>query len=115
MKKIYEECLQEYGYEETFPKCDARILFNSDEKGITDILVARFDQSEKQQHLYKKFRSDIGNCLRDWNEWTLSDVLIKLLIFHNIDRALKIKLLLELSRIEEWRESVAPSIFRLLN
>ncbi|HEY3527506.1 MAG TPA: hypothetical protein VGK47_15020 [Nitrososphaeraceae archaeon] len=114
--EAYEDCLKQYGYSECFPKNEARILFKTGELGIiTDILVERFRCSEENQHLYQEYKMDIGNCLSDWDKWTLSDVLIKFFVFYGIHHECHIKALMELSKVREWRPAVAPWIYRWFN
>lgn len=116
IKNIYEECLHQHGYSDYFLKMEARILFKVDKLGkITDILVARFKKPDENQHLYKEYSQDIGNCLSEWKTWTLSDVLIQLFIFYEISSNLRIKTLMELSKIYEWRKNLSPWIYRLMN
>jgi hypothetical protein len=118
IREAYEECLSQYGYgiDNCFPKNEARILFKTNELRITsDIHVAQFKNPEDNQHLYKEFCKDIGNCLADWDKWTLSDVLIKFFVFYGLTEECKIKALLELSKILEWRPEVAHHIYRWYN
>lgn len=118
-KEAYEDCLQMHGAS-PFPKSQARILFkiNDEEnsKGlISDILVAQFKNPEDNNHLYKEWPQDIGNCIVDWEKWSLSDVLIKIFVFYGVTYECRIKVLLQLSKIEEWRPYVAGWIYSWFN
>lgn len=113
-KKIYDECFENLGYLETFPKEHARILWNINLKNgeVKDLLVEDFKNCEEKQYLYKEYNLDIGNCLSDWDGWTLTDVLLKIFCGNDVIFDLRKKVLLELSKVEEWRPELAPWIYR---
>jgi len=111
----YEECLRSLGYVEAYPKNQIRILFSCEQGTINDILVCPFRTPEENHHLYKHYSQDIGNFLSGWEEWTLSDVLFKIFIFYELKNECKLKLMLELSKVKEWREDVAPHIYKWMN
>lgn len=117
--EAYEDCLKQYGSGFHFPKKDARILFNTqtDLKSslTTDILVERFKSPSDNEYLYEQYSFDIGNCLSNWDEWTLCDVLIKLNIFWGLHPNCRIKSLLQLAKITEWRGDIAPWVYRWFN
>lgn len=111
---IYDEFLEKEGYVDTFPMKNARILFQCKNGQIQDLIVEEFteENTEKKQYLYKKYSFDIGNCLSDWNEWTLSDVLIKIFVSYGVPFEIRKKILFELSKVEEWRPHLAFWIWR---
>lgn len=62
-------------------KKDARILWNTKDGKITSLLVAEFLQDPEtylynNQHLYKTYKKDIGNCLSDWDKMTNGEILL---------------------------------------
>ena len=104
MKEFFESI----GYGTTFLKKDARVLWNENnsEGGnweFIDLIVEEFCDPIHKQHLHKKYRFDFGNSLIDWKDWTLQDVLVKLFVFGNIPEKLKKKVILQLSKVQEWR------------
>lgn len=111
-KDLYEEFLQDKG-SFSFPKSEARILFKCEErKGLTsDILVAQFKNPGDNRHLYQVWPLDIGNCITEWEDWSLNDVLIKIFVFYGVEEECRLKVLLELSKIEEWRPYLAAWIY----
>lgn len=116
--EAHEECLKEKGYIEHFPKAEARILFRKKDKdadGIQEVLVARFSTPKENQHLYNQYLSDIGNCLHDWGQWQLSDILIKFIVFYPLNNDQKIQAFMELSKITEYRPIIARYVYRYLN
>ena len=115
MRKIakeYTDFLENEGYSETFPKSNARILFNSKHGKIEDLIVEDFSNVEGKQYLYKNYSLDIGNCLSDWCDWTFSDVLIKIFVSYHVPSGIRKKIIYELSKVEEWRPHVAFWIWR---
>lgn len=118
MKKItpkYKEFLAEQGYATTFPKKNARVLFNTKQGKIEDLIVEEFENPEEKQSLYKKYQLDFGNCLSDWCDWELSDVLLKIFFSYQVPVQLRKKVLFELSRVQEWRPHLAFWIWRKFN
>ncbi len=115
MKKVckhYLEFLALEGYATTFPKKNARILFNTKHGKITNFLVEEFDNPESKQYLYEEYSLDFGNCLSDWDDWSFSDVLIKIFVSYEVHDTIRKNILFELSKVEEWREHVAFWIYR---
>lgn len=115
MRKIHDNCLEflaSEGYAPTFPKEHARILFNTKLGEIQDLIVEDFSSPEKKQYLYSDYNSDFGNCLSDWCDWSFSDVLIKIFVSYTASAVIRIKILFELSRVEEWRPHLAFWIHR---
>ncbi len=108
----YLEFLNEQGYGETFPQRNARILFRSKNGKITDLIVEEFSNPEIKSFLYKKYLSDFGNCLSDWADWSLTDVLIKIFVSFEVPFEIRKKILFELSKVEEWRPQLAFWIWR---
>ena len=114
--EAHEECLKEKGYIEHFPKAEARILFKEKAmEGIQEVLVARFSNAKENQHLYRQYQSDIGNCLNDWDQWQLADILIKFFVFYPLNNDQKIQAFMELSKITEYRPIIARYVYRYLN
>ena len=115
-QKAHEECLKEKGYIDHFPKAEARILFKEKAmEGIQEVLVARFSNPKENQHLYQHYQSDIGNCLHDWDQWQLADILIKFFVFYPLNNDQKIQAFMELSKITEYRPIIARYVYRYLN
>lgn len=112
MKNVYIEFLESEGYETTFLKKNARILFNTKNEKINDLIVENFENNESKQYLYNIYSSDIGNCLSDWEDWSFSDVLIKIFVSYVIPIEIRKKILFELSKVEEWRPQLAFWIWR---
>ncbi len=114
MHKDYLEFLNSQGYEVTFPKKNARVLCEIKHGKIIDLIVEEFktDDIESKQYLYKKYSFDFGNCLSDWDDWSFSDVFIKIFVSYHVPGELRKKILFELSKVEEWREHVAFWIYR---
>src|SRR5574338_685659 len=99
MKKIadeYEEFLAQEGYATTFPQKNARVLFNAKHGKITDLIVEKFENPESKQHLYNHYSLDIGNCLSDWDDWSFSDILIKIFVSYQVPFEVRKKILFEL-------------------
>ena len=59
-------------------KEDIRILWNESETGkICEFLIQEFPEDSPElwdQSVYKRFRKDVGNCLKPWNKWTITDI-----------------------------------------
>lgn len=108
----YLEFLAFEGYATTFPKKNVRILFNSKNGQITDLIVEEFENPESKQYLYKTYSLDIGNCLCDWDEWSFSDVLIKIFVSYQVHNEIRKKILFELSKVDEWRPHLALWIWK---
>ncbi len=115
MKPEYEEFLNEQGFDVTFPKENARILWNCKEGKLVDLVVEDFSDPQSKHHLYKKYSFDVGNCLSDWEDWEFSDVLIKIFISYEVPLNMRIKILFQLSKVHEWREAVAFWLWRNAN
>ena len=109
---VYEDFLCDQGYSQTFPKSNARVLFNSKFGKINDLIVEEFSDPEKKQSLYEVYNLDFGNCLSDWDEWDFSDVLIKIFVSYDVPSNIRKKILFELSKVEEWRPHLAFWIWR---
>lgn len=112
ISKAYLDFLDREGYGETFLQKDVRILFNVKHGTLTDLIVERFEKDECKLLLYKIYDSDIGNCLSDWDDWTFSDVLIKIFVSYQVPAKIRKKILFELSKVEEWRPHLAFWIWR---
>lgn len=84
---------------------------------ITDYRVEDFspDQIEKKQYLYKKFSFDFGNCLSNWDEWTLTDVLLKTFVSYHVEPSMKEHIIFQLFTVKEWQEPLFPWIYRNFN
>ena len=108
----YEEFLIDYGCCSKFPKKDSRILFKVNEGKIYDVLVEYFPFPGDKDYLYKEWPSDIGNCLSDWDQWNLIDVLMKLFFMYKVSQEAETKIYLQLCKIEEFRNELAPWIYR---
>ena len=108
----YEEFLIEYGCCSKFPKKDSRILFKVFEGKIIDLLVEYFPNPGDKDYLYKEWPSDIGNCLGDWDKWTLTDVMMKLFFMNKVSEEMHTKIYMQLCKIQEFRKELAPWIFR---
>ena len=108
----YIRFLEYEGFNQTFPKDNARILFNDKNGKITDLIVEEFKNPDKKQYLYEKYSSDFGNCLGDWIDWTFSDVLIKIFVSYEVPYQIRKKILFELSKVTEWRPHLSFWIFR---
>jgi len=93
-------------------KKDIRILWNTDDNGnITELIVAKFTEEDNPQYLYKKYSSDVGNCLAGWDNWLISDILFSIFIQHgSIDAKSRIKNFRELLKIKEVYEDQKNSI-----
>lgn len=115
MRKIadeYTEFLEQEGYTETFPQSNARVLFKAKHGKIEDLIVEEFSNPESKQFLYKKYDLDFGNCLSDWDDWSFSDVLVKIFVSYQVPAEIRKKILFELSKVEEWRPQIAFWIWR---
>jgi len=88
-------------------KKDARILFNVDDaRIITDFLVEEFTPQNNPQHLYDFYKKDIGNCLHNWEDWTLALILKKFLIEYGISQSEKYGFIANLCKVDEWRKEL---------
>jgi len=109
MKYFYES----YGYGETIPKKNSRILFDVKEGEIKDLIVEEFANPGEKQFLYNKYSYDIGNCLSNWEEWKLSDVLIAIFVsYKTVPTSLRLRILMQLSKIEEFRPLLHHWIYK---
>lgn len=94
MKKIHKDYLDflaKEGYAETFPQANVRILFNTKDGKVEDLIVEDFSDIEEKKYLYKKYSFDIGNCLSDWSDWSFSDVLIKIFVSYEVPTEIRKK------------------------
>lgn len=110
--EVYDEFFENEGYAGTFLKKHSRILWNVKNGEIIDLLVEDFLDVESKQFLYNKYSYDIGNCLSDWDEWELSDVLIKIFVSYVVPKDVVKKILFEISKIEEWRPNLSLWIYK---
>jgi hypothetical protein len=108
-KRVCNVALEEKGHTEVFDKKDIRILyeFNRDTRKMTGFLVAYFPDPSYNQQLYRVYSCDFGNCNSDWDEWTLTDVLVKVFVSLHVPFNLREKILLELCKVKEWRPEIA--------
>lgn len=93
------------------PKKDVRILWNeefSEKYGtnvIVDLIVVGFYKDNPENwptHLYDIYDYDTGNCWVNWDETSLKDIFLMLLVEKEyIDLNVKRKAILELFKIEE--------------
>ena len=112
MKKEYEDFLIERGFGETILKKNARILWQCENGQMINLIVGEFTTPGEHHHLYDIYSFDIGNCLSDWEDWTLSDVLIKIFVSYIVPVDLRIKILFQLTKIKEFRDDLAFWIWR---
>lgn len=95
-------------------KKNARIHWTSSGT-ITDLVVYSVPDSETSNWLCeankKTYYSDIGNCLSNWSDWQLSDVLLKLLGYGFESKDVLWKAMAELSKIREFRERVIDHFY----
>jgi len=63
-------------------------------------------------HLYKTYSSDFGNCLLNWEQWTLSDVLIKIFVSDIVPPSIRINIMLELAKVKEWQMELCIWIYK---
>lgn len=102
-KNLIKEFFRLQGYPETIAKAHVRILWIAKDCVIEDLVVEEFSESNNQYILYEKYTHDIGNCLSNWEEWTLADVLLKIFVSYQVPYEVRKKVLLELSKVDEWR------------
>lgn len=107
MKEDTYDYLEELGYTEFYPRENVRILFKTNGNVIEDLTVEEWSNLDQKQHLYATYTKDIGNCMADWNDWTLSDVMMRIFVCYHVPEDLKQKVLCELSRVQEWRPQIA--------
>lgn len=107
-----DEFFEEKGYPETIDKKNARILFRKKYGIIEDLIVASFENPDDNDYLYSTYNLDIGNCLSDWDEWTLTDVLMATFVSYDIPTKLRKKVLFELSKIKEFRSELFIWIYK---
>jgi len=89
-------------------KKDARILWNVNDEGkVTDILVTEFSNEINPQQLYQIYKKDIGNCNSNWDKITLVEALIIFgFEYEAQNKKIKLKILQELIKIDEWKEEI---------
>ena len=91
-------------------KKDIRILFNMDNMGrITQICIADFNREHYEEwprHLYKIYSMDIGNCLAEWDEWNLVDVLLFMFQFVFESEKVIDKFFNELYKVKEFKSDI---------
>jgi len=112
VKELHARFLEIEGYPITYPKKDIRILYDMKNGKLDDLIVEEFIDPSDKQFLYRSYSRDFGNCLSDWDEWTLSDILIKIFAGIEVPKSLVKKILLELSKVDEWRPELAHWIYR---
>jgi hypothetical protein len=89
-------------------KKDIRILWNvNKEREINALEVVQFSTPKENIHLYDIYLSEIGNCLIDWAEWTLADVLIKIFIKNKVSEFQRKSIFEELCKVDEWNEEMS--------
>ncbi len=117
---IREYFLEKIGAEDIkINKEDARILWNVFEKenekdGISDLVVIEFKNNKGDLwplHLYEKYVLDIGNCLSEWKEYTLADLMYRFFVDYRVDgEVIEGKILKELVKINEFRYEVTSML-----
>lgn len=115
---INKECMQELppsGVSYGIHKKNAWILFLTKDGKISDLQVYEVlreveGHAEKacayiELRMPKTAFSDFGNCLSDWDQWTLQDVLFKVGFQYGfVDRKTMIRCLDRLAYIQEWKD-----------
>lgn len=107
-----KEFFKKHGYATTIDKKNARILYQLENGKIFDLIVEEFINPGDNHHLYRVFSRDIGNCLSDWEKWTLADVLMATFISYEIPFNLRKKVLFELSKIKEFRPDLYVWLYK---
>ncbi len=122
---IREYFLEKIGVEDIkIKKEDARILWNIfggendkdgiDKDGISDLVVIEFKKNKVDGlplHLYEKYLFDIGNCLSDWNEYTLAYLMYRFFLDYRVEgKVITGKILKELVKINEFRYEVTSML-----
>lgn len=94
----------------TFPKEDARILWNVNKEGcITEIEVARFTKGKIEEwpgHLHRLYTFDIGNASNEWHHYTLATILMKFFTYGFADKHIANKFIKDLGKIDEFKAEV---------
>jgi hypothetical protein len=109
--KGYNKFFEEEGYSQTFSKKDAGILWNTEKGRITDLLVEEFKDNSSKQYLHKSYSYSLGKWDEYWEDFDLSDVLIKIFVSYQIPLNRRKHILLELSRVSEWRPKLAKWLY----
>lgn len=91
---------------------DIRVLYSYKDGAILDLIVEEFKKPEEKMHLYRTYSHDFGNCLVDWELWTLGDVLIKIFVSHLVPPSIRIKIMLELAKVKEWQQELCIWIYK---
>lgn len=110
-KSALKEVFEREGYTETFPKKDARVLYKAKHGVIEDLIVEFFENPDDHQELYNHYSHDFGNCLSNWDKWTLSDALLKIFVSYQVPAKIRKKIIFELSKVKEWRSDLAQWIY----
>lgn len=91
-------------------KKDARILWNTKDDKITNLLVAEFlldpeTHLYNNQHLYNTYKKDIGNCLSHWDKMTNGKIIFHIFSSASTSDSNSIRSIFrELFKIKEFRQ-----------
>jgi hypothetical protein len=97
--------------DELILKKDARILWNSENGKIIEVLVEEFKRPGDNHHLYQEYRSDIGNCLADWDKWPISYIFLVMFFKKEyIDLQAKESCMEQLLKIKEINDEVRQGL-----
>ena len=102
----------------SFPKEDARILWNTNENGkITEIEIIRFPINDIKNwpvHMHKLYSFDIGNAENTWNDYTFGILMIKFFYEYGFaHKNIAEKFIKDLRKIEEFRHEIQFIIYQL--
>ncbi len=103
--------IEKIGFE-GYEKKDIRVLFSLKDGTILDLIVDEFKNPTEKMHLYRAYSYDFGNCLCDWEEWSLSDILIKIFVSYLVPPSIRIKIMLELAKVKEWQDDLSIWIYK---
>lgn len=100
-------------------KKDARILWNTNAKGqITSLIVREFKENNKGSpfYHYDSYKNDIGNCLANWNDWSVPYIIFYILGAREfVDNDVRAKACYELRWIKEIRDVLpANLVYRVM-
>ena len=114
------------GRVDTFPKKDAWIVWTTNKEGLINDFVVYFRLASDEYHIMKVANyvdsncktsyKDIGNCNSNWEEFTLSDLLLKFFLQYGFeDEQVAICAMEQLMFIEEFKEPLKPMISNILS
>lgn len=90
----------------TIQKKDARIFYNVAHNALKDFLVHDFSNPDEYKFLEKMYKFNIGNNLKEWDLWTLQDVLLHFFYNFNLPRHMHSQFFSELKKISEFKDDI---------